>query len=279
MDEYNEYFRVVTSSWNPIHNELYILTEDDDTDELRVVGSITEGLGKVNETVKSVRFNGESAYVVTFEQTDPLYTIDLSDPSDPTITSAIEEPGYSTYLHVWDQDNHLIGFGFSADDNGRVTGLKISAYDTTQTLPLDDYQLNNQDELGIYSYSYSEASYNPKAMMISPEKGIIAFPVMSWRNFEEPAGNWTYSYTSQFLVFYIDFSAEDPDNIISDPIVISHDPSDYYVGIDRGVYIDGIIYTLSYNQLVSFDLETKTVLETLVFYTYFEEHYDKVYIN
>ncbi len=261
MDEYDGYFRVVTSSWDPIHNELYVLEEDDNTDELRIVGAIRDGLGKENETVKSVRFNEEEAYVVTFEQIDPLYTIDLSDPSQPEITSTIEEPGYSTYLHVWDDANHLIGFGFSADLTGRVTGLKISAYDTTQTLPLDDYQLNNQDDEGIFSYSYSEASYNPKAMMISPEKGIIAFPIMSW-SYDQTPESWDYSYVSQYLVFYIDFSAE---QIISDPIVISHDASEYYIGIDRGVYIDGIIYTLSYRQLVSFNLETKSVLETIDF--------------
>lgn len=276
MDEYDGYFRVVTSSWNPIHNELYVLAEDDDTDELKVVGSITEGLGKVNETVKSVRFNGDSGYVVTFEQTDPLYTIDLSDPSNPVIVSAIEEPGFSTYLHVWDDNNHVIGFGFSADDNGFVTGLKISAYDTTLTLPLEDYQLNHQDGDGIYSYSYSEASYNPKAMMISPEKGIIAFPVMSWTSTRVGTYEWDYSYVSQYLVFYIDFDA---DQIISDPIVINHNPTDYYIGIDRGVYIDGIIYTLSYTEMVSFNLTSKTVLETIVFETYFEQHYEKVYID
>lgn len=276
MDEYDGYFRVVTSSWNPIHNELYVLTEDDDTDELRLVGSITEGLGKEFETVKSVRFDGDTGYVVTFEQKDPLYTIDLSDPTDPQIISAIEEPGYSTYLHVWDDDNHLIGFGFSADDNGFITGLKVSAYDTTQTEPLESYQLNAQDTEGVYSYSYSEASYNPKAMMISPEKGIIAFPVMSWTSTQVGTYEWEYSYVSQYLVFYIDFDAE---QIISDPIVINHNPTEYYVGIDRGVYINGIIYTLSYTEMVSFDLETKSVLETLVFETYFEQHYDKVYID
>ncbi len=100
--------------------------------------------------MKSVRFNGDLGYVVTFEQKDPLYTIDLSDPTEPTIVSAIEEPGYSTYLHVWNEEgNQLIGFGFSADEQGFVTGLKISAYDTALTEPLASYQLNDQDSLGI----------------------------------------------------------------------------------------------------------------------------------
>jgi len=263
MDEFNGYFRVVTSTWWPTHNALYILQEDDDTDVLNVVGSITEGLGKVNEQVKSVRFVGNTGYVVTFEQTDPLYRIDLSDPSAPIIVSAIEEPGYSTYMHVWDEEQgYIVGFGFSADTNGRVNGLKISAYDTSDPLitePLESYQLNAQDEENIYSYSYSEASYNPKALMVSPTHGIIAFPVMSFRYFYDNEKNdYSYSYVSQFMVFYIDFSAE---QIISDPIIITHEETYYYAGIDRGVYINGHIYTLSYTEMKIFDLMNQVVLE------------------
>ncbi len=240
MDEFNGYFRVVTSTWWPTHNALYILEEDDETDALNIVGSITEGLGKDNEQVKSVRFVGNTGYVVTFEQTDPLYRIDLTDPTAPVIVSAIEEPGYSTYMHVWDEEaGYVVGFGFSADTNGRVNGLKISAYDTSDPLitePLESYQLNDQDEEGIYSYSYSEASYNPKALMVSPDHGIIAFPVMSFRYFyDSETGDYEYSYVSQFMIFYIDFTAE---QIISDPILINHEETYYYAGIDRGVYID-----------------------------------------
>lgn len=272
MDEHHGYFRVVTSAWNPIKNELHILEEDPNTDELKIVGSITNGLGKVNETVKSVRFNEDLAYVVTFEQTDPLYTIDLSNPKNPVILSAIEEPGYSTYLHVWGQNDRLIGFGFSADETGRVTGLKISAYDTALTEPLDTYQLNDQDDDGIYSYSYSEASYNPKAMLVSPEKNIIAFPVMSWRYYTlETDQGWSFSYLSHYLIFYINFDAEDPNDVISDPIVVSHEETGYYNSIDRGVYIDNMIYTLSFNQIVSFDLNTMSIRESIIFETYFDD--------
>lgn len=277
MDEYDGVFRVVTSSWNPIHNALYVLGEDDQTDELQILGTIQEGLGQPNESIKSVRFNGGEGYVVTFETHDPLYTIDLSNPYEPVITGALEEPGFSTYLHVWDDQNHLIGFGFTADENGFVTGMKISAYDS-QTV-LDEYQLLNQNGQDNYSYSYSEASYNPKALMISPEKGIIAFPVMSWIYDASNPDNWTYTYRSEYLVFYIDFSAANPEDIISDPIVITQDPTNYYVGIDRGVYIDGIIYTLSYTELVSYNLQTRSVLEKIAFETYFDQNSDKVYGN
>lgn len=271
MDEYNNYLRVVTSSWNPITNRLFVLSESSTDDDLKIVGSITSGLGKINETVKSVRFNKETAFVVTFEQTDPLYTIDLSDPTQPRIVSAIEEPGYSTYLHVWNEaGNQLVGFGFSADTNGRVTGLKISAYDNQQTEPLDTYQLNATDEQGVWSYSYSEASYNPKALMISPDHGIIAFPVMSWTYQQIGQYEYEYTYVSQFLIFYIDFN--NTEKIISDPIVIEHPESPYYFGIDRGVYIsqEGSspfenVYTFSSLGMVSYDLLTGQVSQTITF--------------
>jgi inhibitor of cysteine peptidase len=281
MDEYNDYFRVVTSSWSPIHNELHILKENPNTDELDLVGSITQGLGLENETVKSVRFSGDRGFVVTFEQTDPLYTIDLSDPENPVIISIEKEPGFSTYLHVWnDEKTNLIGFGFNADENGWVNGLRLSAFMISGTTEVksdsdavDSYILSSEDEDGIYSYSYSEASYNPKAMIVSPDHNIIAFPVMSWKY----DSLWNYTYVSQFLVFYIDFDAEDPNDIIRDPIIISHDEYDYYSGIDRGVYIDvfnnqkGVIYTLSFSQMVSYDLATNQVIESILFETNFDD--------
>ena len=283
MDEFEGYFRVVTSTWWPTHNALYILEEDEETDELNIVGSITEGLGKENEQVKSVRFVGNTGYVVTFEQTDPLYRIDLSDPTAPVIVSAIEEPGYSTYMHVWDEEaGYVIGFGFSADNSGRVNGLKISAYDTSDPLitePLESYQLNGEDEEGIYSYSYSEASYNPKALMVSPDHGIIAFPVMSYRYYyDSEKGYYDYSYVSQFMVFYINFTAE---QIISDPIIISHEETYYYAGIDRGVYIDGFIYTLSYTEMQIFDLVNQVVLadDAIQFNVDQELYYGVAYID
>jgi len=283
MDEYNGYFRVVTSTWWPTHNALYILAEDAETDVLQVVGSITEGLGKENEQVKSVRFSGDTAYVVTFEQTDPLYRIDLSDPQEPVIVSAIEEPGYSTYMHIWDQDQgYVIGFGFSADTNGRVNGLKISAYDTSDpsiTEPLESYQLNSEDEEGKYSYSYSEASYTPKALMVSPTHGIIAFPVMSFNySYSIEKGDYSYSYVSQFMVFYIDFTAS---QIISDPIIINHEETYYYAGIDRGIYIDGYIYTLSYTEMKIFDLVNQQVLKDagIQFEVDQELYYGRAYID
>ncbi|MFA7422981.1 MAG: beta-propeller domain-containing protein, partial [Acholeplasmataceae bacterium] len=140
MDEYEGYLRVVTTEFSLDINRLYILEEDLYEDKLNIVSKIDEGLGLENENVKSVRFNKDYVQVVTFEQTDPLYTIDLSDPLNPFIKeNPIKEDGYSTYMHVWNEDYYLIGFGFDATPEGQVTGMKLSAYDTRLDKALDTY--------------------------------------------------------------------------------------------------------------------------------------------
>ncbi len=263
MDEYDGYFRVVTSSSWPAKNRLYVLEEDLSKDVLNIVSTIDKDLGLEGETVKSVRFNKDYAQIVTFKQTDPLYTVDLTNPLKPIIKdNPIKEEGYNTYMHVWNEDHLLIGFGFDATSDGRVTGLKLSAYDTNYDLALETYSFADDEKEG-YTYSYSEAIYNPKALMIDASKGIIGFPINTY-SYSESEGS---SYLSSFVIFFIDFNSE---NIISDPIMINHENTDYYMSIDRGIYIENIlnnqvtdryIYTFSYQQVVVYHLETNTVIQ------------------
>lgn len=268
MDSYNGYFRIVTTTWNPIKNQLFVLEASPTEDTLNVVGSITEGLGKPNETVKSVRFNEDLAYVVTFVNMDPLYTISLAEPEQPIILSFIEEPGFSTYLHVWGQDDHLIGFGVDEFNN-----VKISAYDTDYDEPLDTYQMVQEDPENRMSYSYSEALWNPKAILVDAEKNIFAFPVNAYKYFMTPNEfGYYHEYISQYYIFSFDFSKENPEDIIGDPIIITHDPLDYYSGIERGTWIStttkplGIIYTFSFSQMVSYDLSVSYNASNPVYY-------------
>jgi len=97
-------------------------------DALVEVGAV-EGLGRT-EQIYSVRFVGDTAYVVTFRQTDPLFVVDLSDPTAPSLQGELEIPGYSAYLHPLD-DGHLLGIGQEADANGMITGLQASVFDVT----------------------------------------------------------------------------------------------------------------------------------------------------
>ena len=255
MDEYNGYFRVVTTDWT-IKNRLYVFEEDPEVDRLKLVSLTDEGIGLENETVKSVRFNEDLAQIVTFEQKDPLYTIDLSNPSSPIIeANPITENGYSTYLHVWGHDDYLVGFGFDADDQGFVTNLKLSAYDTNLTKPLDTYYFENDQENRIWGWS--QALYNPRALLINVDKGLFAFPVQQY-GYSDSDYNWTYE--AMYYIFEIDFASS---SVLGDPIVITHGQTEYYNSIDRGVEIENKIYTFSREQVRVYDLDTDDYTQSI----------------
>jgi uncharacterized secreted protein with C-terminal beta-propeller domain len=185
MDEYGGYLRVVETNdsygytiyydeehdfsnyvWDdtPSYNSLYILDS-----ELNTVGSITD-LAE-DETVRSARFDGDIGYFVTFRTTDPLFAVDLSDPTAPKVLSALKIPGFSRYLHVWD-DGRLFGFGYSADEQTGISGnLKLTMFDTT-----DSADVTEKTTLELTG-TYSEASFNHKAVLIAPEKNLIGLPI------------------------------------------------------------------------------------------------------
>ena len=139
MDEYNGYFRIVTTE-NVTHyfneggiasaeqektrNHLFVLDES-----MNIVGSI-EDLAR-GESIYSARFMGDTGYFVTYRQVDPLFTVDLSTPSEPKILSELKVPGFSNYLHPFG-DGLLLGFGQNSDEeSGEIQGLKLSMFDTS----------------------------------------------------------------------------------------------------------------------------------------------------
>ncbi len=167
MDEYNGYFRVATTistgSWvnRDQHNNLYVLNM-----KLETVGKI-ESLAQ-GERIYSARFTGDKAYLVTFKQTDPFFVIDLKDPAAPTVAGELKIPGYSSYLHPYDE-NHIIGIG---KENNTV---KLSLFDVTD--------MSNPTEIAKYvigenaDYSDSIALYEPKAFLFDLQKQLIVIPV------------------------------------------------------------------------------------------------------
>ncbi|MBE6752978.1 MAG: hypothetical protein E7559_01265 [Ruminococcaceae bacterium] len=180
MDEYKGYYRIVTT-----------LTEDtvkiftDGRDRTEYSNSSTNGLyvldgglnhvGKLDglaedERVYSVRFDGDIGYFVTFRQVDPLFAVDLSDPTAPTLLSALKIPGFSQYMHKY-SDGLLFGLGMDADEEtGRTGGMKLSMFDISN--PAD---VTEKHTLKLDTY-WSEALNNHKAILISAERNIIAFP-------------------------------------------------------------------------------------------------------
>ena len=183
MDEYKGVFRIVTNINN---SEQRIFTDGVDTYEydstsanalytldqdLKVLGRI-ENLAK-DEFIKSVRFDGEIGYFVTFRQVDPLFAVDLSNPSAPRVLSALKIPGFSEYLHVF-TDNLLLGIGYNADEStGAMQGVKLSMFDTTNKANVREVTTEKVDA------SWTVVGSNHKAILVDAEKNLIAFPADS----------------------------------------------------------------------------------------------------
>ena len=224
------------------HNNVYVLDMD-----MNIVGSV-EGFGK-DESIKSVSFSGNMGYVVTYEQTDPLFAIDLSDPANPFITDEFKILGYSTYMQKWDE-GLLLGFGADADENGVENGIKLVMFDNS-----DPYNLK---EVGLYpihrdenSYIYSEALWDRKALLIAPNKNLIGVPV----TVEE------YNHIRPDCK-YMFFSYENGDFTFKGELSMG-DNSGY--GGSRAVYIGDYVYAVSKGCFISADIETLTEVDRFYF--------------
>ena len=141
---------------------------------------------------------------MTFEQTDPLFTIDISDPADPEILGELKIPGYSTYLHPYDED-HLIGIGFDTEENewgGIVTnGLKVDLYD------ISDFENPTQKYTQTYGGrgSSSEVTYNPRMFVWNARNNLLMFPAQLMEQ-----DTSSYRYTSGWqgaLILQVDKDA------------------------------------------------------------------------
>jgi len=126
------------------------------------------GLGK-NERVYAVRFVGDTGYVVTFRQIDPLYTIDLAFPERPRVLGELKIPGYSAYLHPIGEDL-LLGVGQDATEEGRPTGTQISLFDVSD---LRRPTRLHTERLGL---GWSEAESDHHAFLYWPRTGLVVIP-------------------------------------------------------------------------------------------------------
>ncbi len=171
MSEYNGDLRVATTTddWGGFgeQSESTVFVLRPEGDELRQISSIG-GLG-TDEQIYAVRFIGDLGYVVTFRQIDPLYVIDLSDPTNPVEAGELKIPGYSAYLHPVG-DGLLLGVGQDATDTGRTTGTQLSLFDVSN--PADPQRISTLPVGG-----YSEVEWDHKAFLFWPQDGTIVLPV------------------------------------------------------------------------------------------------------
>ncbi|MDR3319060.1 MAG: beta-propeller domain-containing protein, partial [Clostridiales bacterium] len=206
MDEYvyadgndkgKAFFRIATT----YAGESFVTVFDSD---MKRVGRL-DGLGKPGETIYSVRFEGVRAVVVTYMNTDPLYLIDLTDPRAPKQAAALEIPGVSDYMQFLKVNTDFV-FAVGRSAGGfALSRMKVSLFDigTAGAVSEKAYFEIKGEENASYDYSYSEATYNYKAILYFMPAGrnieIFGLPVsQSYSNYD----NGTYTYGSKDALYY-----------------------------------------------------------------------------
>ena len=224
------------------------------------------------ERIWSARFDGDRCYLVTFRQIDPLWVIDMSDHTNPTILGELEIPGVSTYIHPLSRD-HLLTIGMGPGEDGigldwsstRLSLFNISdpsapAVDDTLTLiPVTDPSDN------AWVWSYSEASYEHKAFQYWAPKDLLAIPLSTYRynSWTDSNGgyHWSYQYVSKLILVNV---SEETGNLSVHGTV---DHSDLYdrgdntnwwneYNIRRSIFMGDYVYALSSSGVTSTNLTT-----------------------
>jgi len=241
MDEYEGKLRVATTNWQRENvNALYVLDEN-----LNETGSV-ENLAP-GERIYSVRFMGDKGYIVTFRQIDPLFVLDLSNPSSPTVTGELKVPGFSSYLHPIGEDV-LLGIGQSIDENtGRQEGIKLSIFDVSDE--------GKPKELGNLilgeSGSYAEVLYNHKALMLNLKDDMIAFDAV----LANTTGDYSRSnfYGAAILEVRKDGNISVLKLISNEGIFASR--------VKRVLYVGDVIYYVLDDNIRAFDMYTFDEIE------------------
>jgi uncharacterized secreted protein with C-terminal beta-propeller domain len=166
MSEWDGHLRVATTDATESASAVRVLHEQGG--KLAQIGEVG-GLGK-GERIYAVRFIGPRGYVVTFKQTDPLYSLDLSDPAAPRVTGTLKITGYSAHLQPVGADR-LVGIGQEASSRGRQLGMQISLFDVADAA--HPRRLDQQHVPG----GQSEAEFDPHALLWWPATGLLVVPV------------------------------------------------------------------------------------------------------
>ena len=259
MSEYDGYLRVASTdlpNWWWRGNgtsESRVDVLERDGRELRVVGSVG-GLGR-DEQIFAVRFIGEVGYVVTFRQTDPLYTIDLSDPTDPRVLGELKILGYSAYLHPIGE-GLLLGVGQDADEQGRIRGTQVSVFDVSDLAnPIRTHQYT-------FPESYrSEVEFDHHAFLYWPPTGVAVVP-MGWWGYRDGTDDWL-SYNAAVVLGVGPEGIEERGTIDQelDPDLDYRELFGYdlrshmeSVPISRSLVVGDTLFTLSWFGLKGYDL-------------------------
>ncbi len=267
MDEYNGYFRIATTknrNWSNIeqaasdsYNNVYVL--DGDLKEVGSVKNLAAG-----EQIYSARFMQGRVYLVTFRQSDPLYAIDLTEPKNPKVLGELKVPGFSSYLHPYDETT-LIGFGKQATDSGQIQGLKVSLFDITDVANMKEIDTYEMGDAG----SDSIALNDHKAFLFSKSKNLLVIPVTLSQLLTDES--YKYNYTTGAMVFTVTkdgFTFRDRIDHIDEA---AESVEDYFYGysyydttVKRSLYIGDVLYTISEKYLKSNSLNDLELIKEII---------------
>ncbi len=234
-------------------HSLHIVSLTAQNNQLNVVASLPNAnapaeLGKPNEDIRAVRYFGDTAYMVTFEQIDPLYVIDVSNPSMPMVTGELEMPGYSSYLHPINE-NFILGIGQNVPVGGfdqppalsgaDEFGAKVALFDVSGTPRIvDEY---------IFANGYSPAEFDYHALTYLPQSDtafLFAMPMQSWTMTDNIWGE-----DNRLELFQVDLTGNA--SMSNDSRVTTPNTQNQYYGAweDRAVVIGDVIYYVKASQV------------------------------
>jgi uncharacterized secreted protein with C-terminal beta-propeller domain len=234
LDEKDGQLRIATcSGWSDRESMVFVLDA-----EMRTIGSL--GGIAPNETIEAARFVGDTLYLVTFLQIDPLFVIDLSDPTDPTILGELVVPGFSSYLHPMD-DEHLIGIGM---ENGT---LKVSLYDVSD--PEDPIEMAT---VTADTWAWSSAQWDHKAVLFDQRSGLLAIPVYTYGGTD---CNMTHYAEEMFVYSVTSEGIELEERLTNDDSRSS----------PRGMIIENVLYTITTTSVVAWDMSGFEEIGSLIY--------------
>ncbi len=247
MDEYQGYFRIATTTgWGDgAQNHVYVLNED-----LNVIGKL-EGIAPT-ERIYSARFMGDRVYLITFRQVDPLFVLDLSDPRNPRVLGELEIPGYSDYLHPYDE-THIIGVG-------REAGVKIALFDVSD--PENPREISKY-EVGNWSTD-SYALYDHRAFLFSRSKNLLVMPIGYY--FRQGAYVFNVSLEDGIMLKGVITHMGPDENWpykSHDAFTCAYPWNHRGYSVKRSLYIGNVIYTISDGLLKMNDLNNLSEINKL----------------
>ncbi len=262
MDESGDYFRVATTTqfWTTKgsvqHNNVYVMDKG-----LGIIGTL-EKIAP-DERIYSTRFIGNRLYMVTFKRIDPLFVIDLSDPKNPEILGKLKIPGFSDYLHPYDE-NHIIGVGKETGDTGwggvSIKGVKLSLFDVSDVenpKQIDTYEIGTAG-------TDSEALRDHKAFLFDKAKNLLVIPVREITETGQYDSRYGYYRQKVWQGAYV-FGVT-PEDGFKLKGKISHlddyeDQQFYWnspAAVRRSLYMDDVLYTISARKILMNGLKDLT---------------------